>query len=88
MLTIFSVYDSKAEAHLQPFFSVNRVVAIRDFSTAALDPNTAFSRNGADYTLFEIGEWDPSRGSITCYETKMPLGTALELAKQNNGGNV
>lgn len=80
MLKVFCVFDSKAEAYLQPFFSTNRATAIRSFAQAAADPQTAFSQNGADYTLFEMGEWDPFKGTLVCYDAKVSLGTALEFA--------
>jgi len=78
MLKVFSVFDSKAEAFLLPFFCVNRAVAVRNFASASQDDSSSFSRHGADFTLFEIGDFDPASGSIVCYESKVSLGTALQ----------
>lgn len=78
MLKVFSVFDSKAVAFIQPFFSVNSAVAIRDFSRAARDPSTGFFQHPADFTLFELGEWDPSSGSLVMGD-KVALGSALEF---------
>lgn len=77
-MKIFSVYDSKAEAYIRPFFSKNAQTAMRDFATAANDQTTAFHRNAGDYTLFEIGEWDEQTGVIKTNDIKTNLGTALE----------
>ncbi|AXH72221.1 MAG: nonstructural protein [Microviridae sp.] len=77
-MKIYSVYDSKAEAYIQPIFSTNKATAIRSFAQAANDENTEFNRHAADYTLFEIGTWDEITGLITPDETKTPLGSALE----------
>lgn len=79
MLKVFSIYDSKAEAYLLPFFCVNTAVAIRSFSTGARDKGSDFFRHAADYTLFEIGIWDPSKGSWVANDIKKSLGTALEF---------
>ncbi len=82
MLKVFSVYDSKAEAYIQPFFCVNRAVGIRNFASAASDPQAGFCRNAADYTLFEIGDFDPVSGSIVCYDSHVSLGTALQWCQK------
>jgi len=81
MLKVFSVYDSKAEAYLQPFFCVNRAVGIRNFSAAAGDPSSGFCRHAADYTLFEIGDFNPVSGVIDCYDSFVSLGTALQWSQ-------
>lgn len=75
---IFTVFDSKAEAFLQPYFSPTEGTAIRAFASAANDKDHQFSRYAADYTLFQIGSWDDLDGTITMYPAKLPLGTALE----------
>ena len=64
VMRIFAIYDSKAEAYLQPFFSPTKATAIRSFTQAANDEKTDFYRFAEDYTLFEIGEWDPVGGEI------------------------
>lgn len=79
MLKVYSVFDSKANAWLLPFFAVNRAVAIRNFTTAASDGKTTFCRYPADFTLFEIGAWDPAAGAGEYFEVKVSLGTALEF---------
>lgn len=83
MIKIFTVYDSKGQAYLQPFFCVNTAVAIRSFTTAANDQQHDFHRYAADYTLFCIGEWETNSGNINVYETKINLGLASEFI---NGG--
>lgn len=77
-MRIFSIYDSKAEAYIQPFFTHNKATAIRSFTQAAQDENSQFSQHAADYTLMQIGEWNETTGEIVADETKTNLGTALE----------
>lgn len=84
MLKVFSVYDSKAEAFLLPFFTSNAAVAIRNFSSAASDAATAFSRHPGDYTLFEIGSWDESEGAWRPLSAKVALGSAIELRSEES----
>lgn len=79
MLKVFSVYDEKAGAYLQPFFSVNSAVAIRNFSSACKDQKSLFFAHPEDYTLFFLGTWDPSTGSLVQAEHVLPLGKAVEF---------
>lgn len=77
-MKIYTIYDSKAEAYLQPFFSQNKATATRQFQQAAQDEKTDFNRHAADYTLFEIGTWDEFAGTLTPDDTKLNLGLALD----------
>lgn len=76
VLKIFSVFDSKACAFVQPYFAVNVAVALRDFANAAQTEGHAFRRYAGDYELFLLGEWDPHEGSIKMFDAKQSLGLA------------
>lgn len=78
-LKIFTVYDSKAEAFLQPFFIKSKGHAIRAFQELTNDKTHQFGKYPADYTLFEIGEYDEEKGTIETYQAKTNYGTGLEL---------
>lgn len=82
ILKIFTVHDSKAEAYLPPFFMSSRGQAIRAFTDTIADRSTQFSKHPADFTLFEIGEYDDQKGTLTQYETKQNLGLALDFIPQ------
>lgn len=64
MLKIFSIYDSKANAFMQPFFSPNVSVAKRTVMRALMDPDSDFGKFKEDFSLFEFGEWDPMIGKF------------------------
>lgn len=80
-MEIFSVYDSKMEAYLPPFFQQTVGMAVRSFETAAMDQEHQFHMHGADYTLFHIGSWDQDRGQCDMLEAKVALGNALDVRK-------
>lgn len=82
MLKIFSVYDSKAAAYLQPIFCVNAAVAIRSFEHAVNSEGHDFSRFSADYTLFELGSFDPQLGQFELHQMPHNLGTASSFLRQ------
>lgn len=79
---VFSVYDSKAQAFLTPFFERNSLTAARAFAKAANTEGHNFKEHGSDYTLFHIGTWDEETGIIEASNAKTSLGTALEHLEQ------
>lgn len=81
MLKIFSIHDSKAEAFIQPFFAPTSAAALRMFETAANDETSDFHRYAGDYTLFELGEFEPLTGQIETLETPHNLGLAITYKK-------
>ncbi len=82
-MMIFSVYDSKARAFMQPFFSPTAGTALRAFKAAANDSEHAFFRHAGDYTLFEIAEWKEQEGVIDMYETTINLGLAITMVEKD-----
>jgi hypothetical protein len=64
ILSIFSVYDKKAEAYLQPFFAPTKASAERSFRNAINDNDHTFNCNPDDYSLVYIGEFDDSNCDI------------------------
>jgi len=81
-LKMFTVFDSKLEAYLQPFYMQSKGAAIRAWIDTINDSNSQFNKHPGDFTLFEIGEWDQLTCAITQYATKQNLGTALEMASK------
>jgi len=79
---VFTVFDSKAAAYLQPFFTATTGLAIRSFQDAALNPEHQFNKHLGDYTLFEIGTYDDLTGKFVQSESFHNLGTALSYASK------
>lgn len=80
---IFTIYDSKVESYQSPFTAIHKGYALREFENVSNDPKTAIGQYPADYTLFEIGEFNTTTGSITQHEVKQSLGTAIEFVKNS-----
>lgn len=81
MMKMFTVYDQKAEAYLQPFFANSKGVAIRMFAEAVNSQDHQFAKYPADFTLFEIGSFDDGT-ALTESFAPVNLGTALEHRTQ------
>lgn len=76
----FAIYDEKAEAYLQPFFLNTVGMALRAVTDIVNNPEHEFARHAADYTLFQLAEYDDCSGEfINC---KKPLGSLIEFKTQ------
>ncbi len=81
-LLMFSVFDSKCAAYMQPFFFNSRGQAIRAFTDLANDPNSMISKHAADFTLFSIGSYDDGTAIVTA-GTHVNLGKAIEFQNKD-----
>ncbi len=77
----FSVFDSKANAHLPPFFLPETAMAVRVFSDMVNSDTHAFSKHPGDYTLFEFGVWDDSNSKFEAYPSGLSVGNGLEFVE-------
>lgn len=80
-MKVFSIYDSKVEAFMAPFFSHTTGSGIRSFEDLVKngDARNQIALHPEDYSLFEIAEWDENRGVLSPYEAHKHLMTALEM---------
>jgi len=78
-LQIFSIYDTKADAYLQPFFTATKATALRSFSDLVNNPDSTFSKHASDYVLFHIASYDDQNGHIEPLSSNLNLGGGLEL---------
>lgn len=81
-MKIFSIYDTKAEAYLQPFFLKTTAIAIREIETAVNNPEHQFGKYPQDYVLFELGTWDEEKGQCEMLSAPLSLGVTLEFKSQ------
>lgn len=83
MLKLFSVYDSKAGAFIQPFFSQSTGTAVRAFEQAANDEDHYFHQFAGDYTLFELGSFEQETAKFEIHSSPINLGLAITFIVQN-----
>lgn len=77
---MFVIYDSKANAYMQPWFLTQNGMALRAFSDCVNDKDHNFGRHPEDYTLFDIGEFDDANADIKSTAPKS-LGNGIEFVK-------
>ncbi len=76
-LQIFSIYDSKTEAFMTPFFSPTIASAMRSIATIAREPEHQFNLYGEDYALFHIGMFNSDSGFIERKTSPVNLGLVM-----------
>jgi hypothetical protein len=80
MIEIFAVFDSKADAFAQPFFSETTETAVRAFATECRNPASGLHQHAEDYTLFHIGSYDQANGQLNAMLAPIHLAHALQFA--------
>lgn len=84
ILKIFSVFDSKAEAFLPPFFMHNTGMAVRTFGDTVNMSDHQFAKHPSDYTLFELGAFSDDSGGFEIYKTPKSLGLGVEFVVRDD----
>lgn len=75
---IYSVFDKVALVYGNPFISVSKGVAIRDFANASKDPASGINRNPLDFSLMDLGTFDDSTGIITAHTQPTVVAQAID----------
>ena len=81
-LNVYSIKDSKAGTFSNPYYSINDSTAIRSFEQAAADPSTTISQFPTDYSLYKLGTFDDSSGTISRLDDGTPLFVANPTTKK------
>lgn len=64
MLKVYAVFDVKSAAYGNPIFLPSNGIALRTFGEACLNPESPMFKYPEDFSLFEIGMYDPSSGEL------------------------
>lgn len=82
MNKLYTVYDSKVEAYMKPFFLRNKGEALRSWIEICNDPQSQMFKYPSDFTLFEIGEFDENTGKVTPHKTPTSVAMAIDVKKE------
>lgn len=80
-INIFAVQDSKAGIFMQPFPSVNELVALRGFADAAKNKETNVGKHPEDFNLYMLGTFDDTTGRFENLNTPKMLGSANQYSE-------
>ena len=78
-VNIYSIYDSKAKAYLQPWFAANNLVAFRNCERSAKQPGSPFAEFPGDFTVFKLAEFNDDTGEVMPLKAHENLGTFVQF---------
>lgn len=82
MQKVFAVFDVKAAAYSNPVFLPTTGLASRMFVEQSSDPKSPVAMYPGDYSLYELGTYDPCSGKLTALpEPVLVMSGAAALAK-------
>lgn len=85
---VFGVYDSKVGAFMQPFFAQSIGHAMRLFEDLANNPKSVVCAHPADFTLFQLAEFNEESGVFKSLDAKLSCATALEVKAVSDNGDL
>lgn len=77
-MNIFTVYDTKAEAYLTPFYLKTKGLAVREITTCVNNPEHQFAKYPHDYVLFHLGTYDEDTATHHLNKAPMSMGVCVE----------
>jgi len=75
---VFTVFDSKSQAYLPPFYSPAIGSAIRSFSDSANQVDHPFYQHPEDYCLMHLGIFDDASAKFETLDVPASFGLAHE----------
>lgn len=82
---MFAVFDSKAEAFGMPIFVDTIGVAVRSFTASVGDERSELHRFAEDFTLFELGRFNPKDGTFELVTPRSIVRAAVILEQLKSG---
>ena len=86
-MKIYAVKDFAVETFGNPFFLPTAAAAVRSFRDEVNHrggQNSAIAAHPEDYILYEIGDYDADKGTITPYEEPQQVARAKDLIEAEN----
>lgn len=81
---IYGIFDKKAAAYLQPFFSTNSATALRSIENELRNPSSNLGNFSSDYRLDCLGCFDDVSGQLE-YEPSVVEELAALMPEADNG---
>lgn len=78
ILKAFSLFDSKADVFMPPFFCGTVGQATRSVIEAAADQRSTLGKYPQDFALFELGEFEDATGELVAFN-KLNHGLVSQL---------
>lgn len=80
---IYTIFDTKTSAYMQPFFARTDGDAKRMIVETAKDTKTNLHQYPGDFTLFRIGTFNDQDGKVEAYKVYENLGNVIVLTMES-----
>lgn len=84
-LSMYSLFDTKAQTFGIPFFLLNDAVAQRSFYQLYSDPQSTVHQFPSDFQLYRLGTFNDSDGKFDLLDQYVQILSGSSLP---NGGNI
>lgn len=81
---VYTVRDNKAEAYLTPFFMRSDGEAKRALIASSEDIKSNFNKYPEDFSLWKLGEYEDTNGSLIPMKTNLCLGNIVDIKSEFN----
>lgn len=88
MNKVFSVRDVKADSYGALICCPTRGIALRVFAEACANPQSPMSQYPADFSLYEVGDWDASSGTLVGHKVPEYVASAAEVIQSMKSPTV
>lgn len=82
IMKIFTVFDRKVGAHLQPFYARSDGEAMRMLKETVLSGQSKLSQFPEDYHLYSLGEFDDQTGELLPNDRVEPVCSVVEVIEE------
>lgn len=79
---VFAAFDGKLKVFLTPFTYLHLGQATRAWEEICNDPQSLMGKHPADFSLYEIGNFDDDTGLVTPHSPLQLVATALEVKRK------
>lgn len=78
-MKLFAVRDLKADSFGAPISVATKGLALRSFQDVCLDARSEIAKYPEDYSLFELGDYDPNSGVIVSHQAPKHIVSAVSV---------
>lgn len=82
MLKVFAVFDVKASCFGKPFVLATNGLAMRGFVDVCRDKKCPFVAYPSEYSLWELGTYDPNTGVLVSLAKPMQIMSASQAIEE------
>lgn len=81
-LKVYAIYDAAAKAYGPPMVFHTTGLALREFETICRNSDSQLFKSPADFSVWEIGEYETDTGVVESVQQIKAVAQAIEYSQQ------